>query len=75
VVSAEQAAEIEAAARRIIPTDDTLGAREARVIYFIDRTLATFATDNRENCAKGPPAVYFTYLRYGGWSARVCALP
>jgi gluconate 2-dehydrogenase gamma chain len=40
--SPQQAAEIEAMAAQIIPTDDTPGAREARVIYFIDRALTTF---------------------------------
>jgi len=38
-----QAAEIEAMAARIIPTDDTPGAREAHCLYFIDRALSTFA--------------------------------
>jgi len=57
VLSAEQAAEIEAAASRIIPTDDTPGAREAGVIYFIDRALATFATGNRDDYEKGLPVL------------------
>src|SRR6266851_74953 len=34
--SPEQAAEIDAIAARIIPTDGTPGAREAGVVYFID---------------------------------------
>jgi gluconate 2-dehydrogenase gamma chain len=38
----EQAAEIEAMAAQIIPTDQTPGAREARVVHFIDRALVTF---------------------------------
>jgi gluconate 2-dehydrogenase gamma chain len=49
----EQAAEIEAIAAQIIPADDTPGAREARVIYFIDRALATFAVEERAIVAKG----------------------
>ena len=53
VLTADQAAEIEAAASRIIPTDDTPGAREAGVIYFIDRALGTFATDGRGDYEKG----------------------
>jgi gluconate 2-dehydrogenase gamma chain len=53
VLTADQAAEIEAAASRIIPTDDTPGAREAGVIYFIDRALGTFATDSRGDYEKG----------------------
>ena len=38
-----QAAEIEAMAAQIIPTDDSPGAREAHCLYFIDRALTTFA--------------------------------
>jgi gluconate 2-dehydrogenase gamma chain len=57
VLSAEQAAEIEAAASRIIPSDDSPGAREAGVIYFIDRALATFAADNRDDYVKGLPVL------------------
>jgi len=41
-LSAADAADIEALAAQIIPTDDTPGAREAGVVYFIDRALATF---------------------------------
>src|SRR5260370_218123 len=33
----EEAAEIEAITARIIPTDETPGAREAGIVYFIDR--------------------------------------
>jgi len=56
-LTADQAAEIEAAANRIIPTDDTPGAREAGVIYFIDRALGTFATDSRGDYEKGLPVL------------------
>jgi len=42
LLSAAEAADIEAVAEQIIPTDDSPGAREAGVIYFIDRALATF---------------------------------
>lgn len=45
--SPEQAAQVEAAAAQIIPADDTPGAREARVIYFIDRALVTFDKDKQ----------------------------
>lgn len=41
--SPSQAAEIDAIAARIIPSDDSPGAREAGVLYFIDATLGTFA--------------------------------
>ncbi|MGO8790575.1 MAG: gluconate 2-dehydrogenase subunit 3 family protein [Terriglobia bacterium] len=57
ILTADQAAEIEAAANRIIPSDDTPGAREAGVIYFIDRALGTFAAANRDDYAKGLPVL------------------
>ena len=57
VLSAEQAAEIEAAASRIIPADETPGAHEAGVIYFIDRALGTFAADQLNDYTKGLPVL------------------
>jgi gluconate 2-dehydrogenase gamma chain len=52
-LSPEQAAEVEAVAAQIIPTDDSPGAREARVIYFIDRALTTFDKDRQPLYVKG----------------------
>lgn len=43
-LSAAEASEVTAIAARIIPTDDTPGATEAGVVYFIDTVLA----DDRE---------------------------
>jgi gluconate 2-dehydrogenase gamma chain len=51
--SPEQATEIDAIAARIIPTDGTPGAREAGVVYFIDRALATFASDDQKTYKEG----------------------
>ena len=51
----EQAAEVEAITARIIPTDETPGAREAGVVYFIDRGLATFAADDQKTYREGLP--------------------
>jgi len=53
VLSPADAADIEAACAQIIPTDDTPGAREARVVYFIDKALDTFAKDERAMWTKG----------------------
>lgn len=53
--SPEQAPEIDAIAARIIPTDDMPGAREAGVVYFIDRALATFASDDQKTYKEGLP--------------------
>jgi gluconate 2-dehydrogenase gamma chain len=47
VLSPADAADLDAATAQIIPTDATPGAREARVIYFIDKSLATFAKDQK----------------------------
>jgi gluconate 2-dehydrogenase gamma chain len=55
--TAEQALQIEAVAAQIIPTDSTPGAREARVIYFIDRALATFDKDKQPLYQKGLAAL------------------
>jgi gluconate 2-dehydrogenase gamma chain len=46
--SSQDAAEVEAIAAQVIPGDDTPGAREAHVIYFIDKILVTF------DCNKQP---------------------
>ena len=51
----EEAAEIDAITARIIPTDDTPGAREAGVVYFIDRGLATFGVDDQKTYREGLP--------------------
>ena len=45
--------EVEAMAAQIIPTDDTPGAREARVMNFIDRALVTFEQDASPTTLKG----------------------
>jgi gluconate 2-dehydrogenase gamma chain len=54
-LSAAEAADVEAVASQIIPTDDSPGAREAGVVSFIDRALATFlsqlSTDYRAQLA------------------------
>lgn len=47
-LDAATAAELEALAAQIIPSDDGPGAREAGVIHFIDRALATFDRDKQE---------------------------
>lgn len=40
-LASDEAADVEAIAAQIIPTDQTPGAREAGVVYFIDRALGT----------------------------------
>ena len=48
-----QAVEVETMAAQIIPTDDTPGAREARVVSFIDRALVTFESDRQADYTHG----------------------
>jgi len=51
--SVDQAKEIDAIIARIIPTDDMPGAREAGAVYFIDRALTTFASDDQNAYREG----------------------
>ena len=60
VLDAGAAREIEVIASRIIPSDDSPGAREAGVIYFIDRALATFDRGKRDLYTKGMEAAQAT---------------
>jgi gluconate 2-dehydrogenase gamma chain len=46
-LDAATAREIAALVECILPSDDTPGAKEAGVIYFIDRALTTFAADQQ----------------------------
>jgi gluconate 2-dehydrogenase gamma chain len=47
------AAEISAISEQILPSDDGPGAKEAGVIYFIDRALTTFDSDKKDIYTKG----------------------
>ncbi len=49
----EQAVEVEAMAAQIIPTDHEPGAREARVVSFIDRALVTFDRERQADYTQG----------------------
>ncbi len=51
--TAEQAVEVEEMTAQIIPTDDTPGAREARVVSFIDRALVTFERGRQGDYTQG----------------------
>ena len=71
----EQAIEIEAIAAQIIPTDDSPGAREARVIYFIDRALTTFEKEKQKDYTKGLKELQATQKRMFPKSAKFSELP
>ena len=51
--SRAQAADVDAMAAQIYPSDSTPGAKEAQVVYFIDLALVTFAQDKQDIYAKG----------------------
>ena len=57
VLTPEQGKEVEAITARIIPSDGTPGAREAGVVYFIDRILKGFASDTKPLYDKGIVAI------------------
>ena len=48
----EQAADLEAIAMRIFPSDGTPGAKEAGVVHFIDKAFTTFAADGKDEMLK-----------------------
>ncbi len=52
-LSRDQARELDAMTSRIIPTDDTPGAHEAGVVYFIDHSMTTFAKDMQPRIVDG----------------------
>lgn len=55
--SAAQGTEVEALSSRIIPSDDSPGAREAGVVYFIDLGMRTFAKGQAKMFDEGLVAV------------------
>lgn len=69
-----QAAEIDAISARIIPTDDAPGAHEAGVLYFIDRTLTTFAKEQAPLFAAGLAAVAAAVTKAHGSAAKFSTL-
>jgi gluconate 2-dehydrogenase gamma chain len=54
-LSEEQALEYDAISARIIPTDETPGAREAGAVYFIDNVLAGRPSYEHEDLNQGLP--------------------
>jgi gluconate 2-dehydrogenase gamma chain len=66
VLTAEQAALLDAATAQIVPSDDTPGAREAKVVRFIDRSLATIFKDDRKNFEMAMEALAAETREYTG---------
>ena len=74
VFSDEQAAELDAVLSQIIPTDDTPGAHEAGIVYFIDRSLATFAASSRSLYMQGFDQLQARTLQMFAGSSKFSAL-
>ena len=72
--TADEAKEIDAITSRIIPTDDTPGAHEAGVVYFIDRGLTTFSVDDQKTYREGLPELQAGVTEMFPGSARFSAL-
>ncbi len=53
ILSTSEAKELEAIAARILPTTDTPGAREAGVIYFMDKALGSFMRAELQTIRRG----------------------
>ncbi len=49
----DEARELDAIVAQIVPTDDTAGAREAGAVYFIDRSMRSWASGAAESLRSG----------------------
>ena len=74
VLDPAMAADIEALTAQIIPSGDGHGAREAGVVYFIDRALATFEADKRDAYHAGMKAIHETRRKLFPNSSNVASL-
>jgi gluconate 2-dehydrogenase gamma chain len=72
--SAAQGVELEAMTARIIPSDDSPGAREAGVVYFIDQGMRTFAKDQAKVFDEGLVSVSKAVAKKHKGQARFSAL-
>ena len=75
VLTPDEARDLEAIAAQIIPADDTPGAREAGVIYFMDRALGTFAAGQLEAVRSGLGELRAKVRERHGAAASFAALP
>jgi gluconate 2-dehydrogenase gamma chain len=74
VLTAEQAALLDAVTSQIVPSDGTPGAREAHVVRFIDRSLATIFKDDRADLEKAMRALEAETKEYTGSDTPYAAL-
>ena len=75
MLTAEQAADLDAIAAQIIPSDDDLpGALEARSVVFIDRALGTFMANQKDLLLEGLDDLNSTVSERWPADARFAAL-
>jgi gluconate 2-dehydrogenase gamma chain len=74
VFTGAQAAELDAMVSQIIPSDETPGAHEAGIVYFIDRSLATFAASSRAIYMQGFDDLRTTTVQMFPGSSKFSAL-
>jgi gluconate 2-dehydrogenase gamma chain len=73
-LSPGEAADLEALAAVIVPTDDTPGAKEAGVIFFVDRALSGFDQEKRGLYREGLAATRQKCRQMFPQSASIAAL-
>lgn len=73
-LSPGDAAQIEAISARILPSDETPGAREAGVVYFIDQALKGFAKDQAPVFAAGLKSLGEAVAKQHGSAATFASL-
>ena len=74
VLTEQQAAFLDAVTAQIVPSDGTPGAREAKVVRFIDRSLATIFKDDRKDLEKAMDALAAETREYTGDDTPYAAL-
>lgn len=73
-LSPAQATQVDAITARILPTDDTPGAREAGVVSFIDQSLNGFAKDQAPLFAEGLKSLGEAVAKQHGSAATFASL-
>ena len=74
-LSAAEAAEVDAIANQIVPGGATPGARDARVIYFIDNALGSFFAAQLPSFRQGLAEFESAYAAHGGAGKPFSAAP
>lgn len=74
ILNKQAALDVEALTSEIVPTTSTPGAKEAGVVHFIDRALATFDKENQPAYREGLAAINAERARMFPGSASLAAL-